>query len=83
VRIKVGERRSVVLVPKQAVYHDDELDRYFVWRIQGDSLALMTQVHVGLEDSSDFEITSGIKQGDFVATVGGYGLPDSTDVKVE
>lgn len=83
VQIKIGEDRSVVLVPKPAVYHDDELNEYFVWRIQGDSLALLTKVHVGLSDSSHFEITSGIRQGDVVATVGGYGLPDSTDVKVE
>lgn len=82
VQIKVGEKSSVVLVPKQAVYHDDELDQYFVWRIQGDSLALLTQVHIDLADSSRFEITSGIKQGDVVATEGGYGLPDSTDVTV-
>jgi len=83
VQIKIGEDRSVVLVPKQAVYHNDELDQYFVWRIQGDSIALLTQVDVGLADSTRIEITSGIKQGDIVATVGGYGLPDSTDVKVE
>ncbi len=83
VQIKVGEAKSVVLVPKQAVYHNDELNQYFVWRIQGDSIALLTRVNVALSDSSHFEITSGIKPGDVVATVGGYGLPDSTDVKVE
>lgn len=82
VQIKISDHKSVVLVPKQAVYHDDELDRDFVWRIQGDSIALMTQVNVGLSDSSRFEITSGLKSGDIVATVGGYGLPDSTDVTV-
>jgi RND family efflux transporter MFP subunit len=83
VRITTGEHRSTVLVPKQAVYHDDELGQYFVWRIQGDSIALLTQIKVGLSDSLHFEITSGIKPGDVVATVGGYGLPDSTDVRVE
>lgn len=82
VQIKIGEHRSVVLVPKQAVYHDDELDKYFVWRIQGDSLAMMTQVNVGLSDSSRVELTSGVKSGDIVAIAGGYGLPDSTDVIV-
>ncbi|HUI30442.1 MAG TPA: efflux RND transporter periplasmic adaptor subunit [Candidatus Acidoferrales bacterium] len=82
VRIKIGEHRSAVLVPKGAVYHDDERNLYFVWRVQGDSLALMTQVDVGLSDSSRFEITSGIKAGDVVAIAGGYGLPDSTDVTV-
>lgn len=80
--IKVGEHRSVVLVPRPAVYHNDDLDEYFVWRIQGDSIALLTQVHVGLSDSTSFEITSGLKPGDVVATVGGYGLPDSTAVTV-
>jgi multidrug efflux pump subunit AcrA (membrane-fusion protein) len=82
VQIKIGEARSVVLVPKPAVYHNDELNQYFVWRIQGDTIALLTRVDVGLSDSSDFEITSGLKPGDVIATVGGYGLPDSTAVKV-
>lgn len=81
-QIKVGEQRSVVLVPKPAVYHNDDVDKYYVWKIQGDSLALLTQVHVGLSDSSSFEIIRGLKPGDVVATVGGYGLPDSTDVTV-
>ncbi len=82
VQIKVGEARSVLLVPKPAVYHNDELDEYFVWKIQGDTIALLTRVNVGLADSSNFEITSGLNPGDVVATVGGYGLPDSTAVKV-
>jgi multidrug efflux pump subunit AcrA (membrane-fusion protein) len=82
VQIKVGRHNSVVLVPKPAVFHDDELNQYFVWRIQGDSLALVTRVTIGLADSSSFEVTSGLKPGDIVATVGGYGLPDSTQVTV-
>ena len=82
VQIKVGQHKSVVLVPKPAVFHDDELNQYFVWRIQGDSLALVTRVTIGLADSSSFEVTSGLKPGDIVATVGGYGLPDSTQVTV-
>ena len=82
-RIEIGEARSVVVVPKEAVYHDDELNRYFVWRVQGDSIALMTQVTVGLSDSADVQISSGLSPGDVVAVSGGYGLPDSTDVTVE
>ncbi len=81
-QIKVGEHRNVLLVPKPAVYHNDELDKYFVWKIQGDSIALLTRVQVGLSDSSRFEITSGLRPGAVVATVGGYGLPDSTAVTV-
>lgn len=82
VQIIVGQHRSVVIVPKAALFHDDELSQYFVWRIQGDSLALVTRVTVGLSDSSSVEVTSGLKPGDIVATVGGYGLPDSTQVTV-
>ncbi len=82
VQIKIGQHASTVLVPKLAVYHDDELNQYYIWRIQGDSLALVTRVAIGLSDSSHFEITSGLKPGDIVATVGGYGLPDSTEVIV-
>jgi RND family efflux transporter MFP subunit len=80
--IRTGEKRGVILVPKDAVYHDDELDQDFVWRIQGDSLALLTRVRVGLSDSSRVEIVSGIRRGDTITTVGGYGLPDSTLVTI-
>lgn len=81
-QIKIGERKSVILVPKESVYHDDELNEYFVWRIQGDTLALLTRVSPGLSDSARVEVSSGLKAGDVVATVGGYGLPDSTAVTV-
>jgi membrane fusion protein, multidrug efflux system len=82
VQIKIARHDGVVLVPRSALYHDDELDQYVVWKIQGDSLALITKVSVGLSDSAHFEITSGLRPGDVVATVGGYGLPDSTQVTV-
>jgi membrane fusion protein, multidrug efflux system len=82
VQIKIAQHASVLLVPKSAIYHDDELDQYMAWRIQGDSLALITRVSVGLADSSHYEIVSGLQPGDIVATVGGYGLPDSTQVIV-
>ena len=82
VQLKTAQHNSAILVPKSAIYHDDELDQYIVWRIQGDSLALVTKVSVGLSDSSHYEIRSGLREGDVVATVGGYGLPDSTQVLV-
>lgn len=82
-QIKVGERRAVVLVPRPAVYHNDDVNKYFVWRIDGDSIALQTQVHVGLSNPTSCQIDSGIKPGELVATVGGYDLPDSTAVTVK
>ncbi len=82
VHITTARYHGVLLVPRSAVYHDDELDRYEVWRILGDSLALITKVSVGVSDSSRWAITSGLRPGDIVATVGGYGLPDSTQVTV-
>ncbi len=81
-QIQIAQRSGVLLVPKSAVYHDDEDDRYQVWRIQGDTLALITTVTIGIADTSRIEITSGLKPGDIVATAGGYGLPDSTHVTV-
>ena len=83
VRITVGRHQGVVVIPQAAMYHDDELGRYQVWRIQGDTVALITPVMVGLMDSSRAEVLSGISTGDAVATAGGYGLPDSTAVTVE
>ncbi len=81
--INIGERKSVLLVPKSAVYHDDELNKYFVVRAQGDTLALLTAVNIGLSDSVHVEIISGLNRQDVVITSGGYGLPDSTNIKVE
>jgi membrane fusion protein (multidrug efflux system) len=81
--ILVGEHVGTLVVPKPAVYHDDELNKYFVVKIQGDTLALLTPVDVGVSDTLHVEIKSGLKPGDLVATVGGYGLPDSTLVIVK
>jgi multidrug efflux pump subunit AcrA (membrane-fusion protein) len=81
--IKLAEHKSVMLVPKPAVYHDDELNKYFVVRAQGDTLTLLTQVNVGLMDSTNVEIVSGLTKQDTVITAGGYGLPDSTEITVE
>ncbi|MFZ1081364.1 MAG: efflux RND transporter periplasmic adaptor subunit [Candidatus Kryptoniota bacterium] len=81
--INIGERMSVLLVPKSAVYHDDELNKYFVVRAQGDTLALLTPVNIGLSDSTHVEIISGLSIQDIVVTSGGYGLPDSTGIEVK
>jgi multidrug efflux system membrane fusion protein len=80
--IKIGEHHGALLVPQIAVYHNDELNNYSVLRIQGDTLALLTQVQVGLMDSTSTEIIRGLSPGDKVVTVGNYGLPDSTLVTV-
>ncbi len=80
--IRVEEREGVLLVPRSAVYHNDELNTYLVAQVEGDSLALRKEIQVGLMDSTQVEVRDGLKEGNKVVTVGGYELPDSTLVKL-
>jgi membrane fusion protein (multidrug efflux system) len=60
----------------------DESGESAVWLVNGDQ-AVKTNVEVGLREGDWVEITSsGLKSGDRVVTVGAYGLPDSTQIKI-
>jgi HlyD family secretion protein len=60
-------RTDVLLVPNRAVIADRQENKYYVNRVDGESLT-KTEVTIGLRDSRYTEITSGLTEGDQVST---------------
>jgi multidrug efflux pump subunit AcrA (membrane-fusion protein) len=45
--------------------------------------AKVRAVKLGIQNSDEVQINSGLQTGEQVVVTGGYGLPDNTQVKVE
>lgn len=73
---------DALVVPANAVLSSEEAGTY-VMLAGSDNKAHLTKVKVGIKTKELAEITSGVKENDPVITVGGYGLPDGTKIKVE
>ena len=74
-------RANCLAAPKEGVITDDGGESS-IWLVNDDQ-ATKTNVEVGLRDDDWVEITSpGLKAGDKVVTVGAYGLPDKTQIKI-
>ena len=48
-----------------------------------DSRAHQTAVKVGIRNGDDVQIVEGVKENDKVVSIGAYGLPDKTRIKIE
>ncbi|HTV42020.1 MAG TPA: efflux RND transporter periplasmic adaptor subunit [Candidatus Sulfotelmatobacter sp.] len=74
-------RTNCLAAPAESVVTDDSGESS-IWIVNGDQ-ATVTNVEVGLREDDRVEILgSGIKAGDTVVTVGAYGLPDKTQIKI-
>ncbi len=51
--------------------------------VDAQSQAQSRDVKVGIQSGEQAQIVSGLKAGEVVVTVGAYGLPDKTKVKIE
>jgi membrane fusion protein (multidrug efflux system) len=80
-KLATEDRTNCVAAPAEGVVTDENGDSA-VWIVNGDE-ATKTNVDVGLREDDWVEITStGLKAGDSVVTVGAYGLPDKTQIKI-
>jgi membrane fusion protein, multidrug efflux system len=74
-------RTNCLAAPSESIV-TDESGESDIWLVNGDQ-ATKTNVDVGLRESDWVEISgSGLKAGDTVVTVGAYGLPDNTKIKI-
>jgi HlyD family secretion protein len=73
---------NALVVPAQAVVSDEE-GKKSVMVIGSDGMAHKREVEPGIQTSDSVQLVSGVKSGEQVVTVGAYGLPDNTKVKVE
>ena len=79
VRIKVSEHANVLTVPRGAVQIVGA--HRYVYRLNGDQLH-RTEIKVGLSDAANFEVLSGVKEGDFLALPGDTALRNNMAVRV-
>jgi HlyD family secretion protein len=73
---------DAIVVPAAAVFRSEEAGDY-VLVAGSDGKAHQKKVQVGIRNKDSAQILSGINAGDPVITMGGYGLPDGTLVKIE
>jgi multidrug efflux pump subunit AcrA (membrane-fusion protein) len=75
--------KDAIVVPASAVFKNPEGGTDYVVLAGSDQKAHWKTVQVGVRNSGDAQIVSGIKEGDPIVSSGGYALPDSTKIKVE
>jgi HlyD family secretion protein len=88
VRINSKERMNALTVPRGAV--EAEADRRFVFVVKtenplgvgGKSTLEKREIHVGIADATNYEVTSGLREGELVALPGDIDLRDGMAVKV-
>jgi HlyD family secretion protein len=79
VRIEINERADALVVPRGAVQIDG-VHRY-IYRLDGGRLH-RAEIRVGLSNATQFEVLSGVDQGDILALPGGTPLRDNMAVRV-
>ena len=74
--------KDALVVPASALINAKE-DAAQVMVVDAQSQAQSRDVKVGIQSGEQAQIISGLKPGEVVVTVGAYGLPDKTKVKIE
>lgn len=82
VSVIAKSEEDALVVPAAAVYKSEEAGDY-VMLAGSDKKAHLTKVKVGIRTKELAQIESGIKENDSVITVGGYALPDGTQIQIE
>ncbi len=75
--------KDAVVVPAGAVFKNAEGGTDYVVLAGPDQKAHWKTVQVGVRNTDDVQIVSGIKEGDPIVSSGGYALPDNTKIKIE
>jgi membrane fusion protein, multidrug efflux system len=78
--IPIDTHARALVVPPQAIYHDEAGD----WRVfvVSQNSATAVPVRVGIQTKDRVELLDGVKEGDIVILTGGYGLGDKAAIQV-
>jgi HlyD family secretion protein len=82
VNVIAKSEEDALVVPATAVYKTEEAGDY-VMLAGSDKKAHLAKVKVGIKNKELAQIESGVKENDSVITVGGYALPDGTQIQIE
>jgi HlyD family secretion protein len=86
VRINSQERSNVLTVPRGSVASDG--DQRFVYVVKHNELSVnksrleRREIHVGIADSTSYEVTSGLRENEMIALPGDIELKDGMVVRV-
>ena len=78
--IPIDTHTRALVVPPQAIYHDEAGDSLVF--IVNQNTATAAPVKVGIQTKDSVELLDGVKEGDTVILTGGYGLGDKAAVQV-
>jgi HlyD family secretion protein len=78
VRIHIGERPNVLVVPRGAVYIEGS--KRFVFRVESDRIH-RRDIQVGIANPTMIEVISGLDQGDVVALPGDVSLKENLRIR--
>ncbi len=78
VRIQVGERPNVLVVPRGAVYIDGS--KRYVFVVENDRVH-RRDIKVGIANPTMIEVLSGLNQGDVVALPGDVSLKENLRIR--
>ena len=82
VTVAAKTSKDALVIPVSAVFkNSDEIE--YVLLAGSDNHAHQQLIKTGIRNTEMIQVTEGIKEGDSVITVGGYGVPDKTAIKIE
>ncbi len=77
VSLEVSTHENALVIPQKAV-----LENKYAFRIKGDNRVERVELILGLQNSDQIEIVSGLKEGDLVVVEGNFGLEDDTEIEI-
>ncbi|MGD2245797.1 MAG: efflux RND transporter periplasmic adaptor subunit [Candidatus Aminicenantes bacterium] len=77
VSLEVSTHENVLVIPQNAV-----LENKYAFRIQDNNRVERVELVLGLQNSDQIEIVSGLKEGDLVVVEGNFGLEDGIEIVI-
>ena len=79
VRIAIGQKENVLVIPRKAILYKQNKTYVFV---VSQNQAFQREVQLGLTEEDEVEITDGLKDGEIIVVVGVEGLKDGQGIEV-
>jgi membrane fusion protein (multidrug efflux system) len=80
-RVPIATHAAVLSVPPQAIYRDEQ-GRPRIFKVENEK-ATATEVKIGIETQERVEVLDGVREGEAVILTGGYGLSETSMIRVK
>ncbi|MBA7637797.1 Multidrug resistance protein MdtA [subsurface metagenome] len=78
VSLEVSTHENALVIPQKAV-----LENKYAFRIKDNNRVERVDLTLGLQNSDQIEVVSGLKEGDLVVVEGNFGLEDGTEIEIK